>query len=61
MDQLRSTDSARREPPDRPGPQDQLVIGLELVRKEMLAEAGGKAANLGELLAPDCRCRPGSA
>ena len=50
MDQLRSTDSVRRGPPDRHGPEDQLVIGLELVGKELLAEAGGKAANLGELL-----------
>ncbi|MET4093584.1 PEP/pyruvate-binding domain-containing protein [Arthrobacter sp. UYCu712] len=44
MEQLRS--------PGTPGhkPQQQLVLRLELISKDMLSEAGGKAANLGELL-----------
>ncbi|CAI3791602.1 hypothetical protein NKCBBBOE_00332 [Pseudarthrobacter sp. MM222] len=50
MEQLRSTDSPRREPPDRSEPRRELVLGLEGLGKGMLAEAGGKAANLGELL-----------
>lgn len=57
MEQLRSTDSPRREPPPRP--QHQLVLGLERAGKEMLAEAGGKAVNLGELLRAGLPVPPG--
>jgi phosphohistidine swiveling domain-containing protein len=50
VEQLRGADSLGREPPHRAEPQHRLVLGLELVGKDMLAEVGGKAVNLGELL-----------
>ena len=60
MEELRSRNTPGREPrhrlepapPPAPPrrPQQQPVLGLEQVTKDMLLAAGGKAANLGELL-----------
>ncbi len=44
MEQFRSPGTPEHEP------QQQLVLRLDLISKDMLPEAGGKAANLGELL-----------
>ena len=51
-------------PPTRPGSetdQPALVTALADIEPDQLADVGGKAANLGELVRGGCRCRPASA